>query len=490
MRDADDDEETRVFSGGADAVSAPPSPARAAGLPPPRAEGLPPPRVEKEALGAAQAELAAGDDDDATQLMPAASATKQPKWVVSDGPNAPMDLSHDELRAALSSGKVSRAALAWQKGMREWQKVSDIPTLNGALPPLSSPRSSPAPSSPPPKRPSRPRSAPRSPRPGKLVAERPPSPLAAALSSDAPLTVDTSEADTPPSGSMLPRASVSTADFSEITPAHTPQSQRAQQLAATSKPERIEIAPVPAVSARPAHAAQHDNAKATIHTPRPAAGRPPAPGEPVAKTPDVPPAQGAREAKVVINEPPFVVVATGLAQAKLNPTIETQRETTQPARWRPPLRQLRAAGQPPNIVLWVLGAGGWVLSGVLAGILLAKSDPEPVRLSTTPATVTTHAASTHEQGSSASRAATPPTPAAPEPAAIAHEPPVAPAVASAPLPTPNAANRPQATGPNSAARPIAKAGVTIAPGVAAKDLADPSGLSGPTATKDINTPGF
>lgn len=482
MRDADDDEETRVFSGSADAALASPSPS------PARAEGLPPPRVESEAPPAARPELAAGDNDDATRLMATAPVTKQQKWLVSDGPNAPVDLSHSELRAALASGKVSRAALAWQKGMREWQKVADIPTLNGALGPRSAPRSSP-----PPKRPSRPRSEPSAPREGKLVTERPPSALAAALATDAPIQLDISEADTPPSGSVLLSASVSTADFSEITPAHTPQSQRAQQLAAESpslKPERIEIAPLPVVSTRSATATKLDKAKASIHTPRPAAGRPPAPGEPVAKTPDAPDAQVALDPKVVINEPPAAVLATGLAQAKLNPTIETQRETTQPARWRPPLRQLRAAGQPPNVVLWVLGAGGWVLSGVLAGILLAKSDPEPPRASTTAATIATHASLTREPGDQAPRAARV-TPAAPEPAAALAG--TEAARPSAPEPAaPGAALAPQGASPNLASPTVTKPVVAKPPAVVAAkpDLADPSGLSGPTATKDINTPGF
>lgn len=505
MRDADDEEETRVFSSAAEAPLASPLPS------PVRQAGLPPPLVERDAVSTATADLgAAGDDEDATRLMPAAPVAKQQKWLVSDGPNAPVDMSHEELRAALTSGKVSRAALAWQKGMREWQKVSELPTLNSALPARSSPRSSP-----PPKRTSRPRTESSAPRRGKLVTERPerpPSALAAALISDTPSEPNASDADTPPSGSVLLSTSVSTTDFSEITPAHTPQSQRAQQLAAESsllKPERIEIPALPAMSARWAGSDKRDkprnldNPKSSLHTPRPAAGRPPAPGEPVAKTPHAPPAKAEPEAKVVINDPPAAVVATGLAQAKLNPTIETQRETTQVARWRPPLRQLRAGGQP-NVVLWVLGAGGWVLSGVLAGILLAKSDPEPTPVATTAPTVTTttHAALTQEsadQARQAARAAAP----APEPATVTgteEETATATAATAAALegPSPAATDAAALQGASPDVAPpatkpaVAKPVMAKPPAVVAqkRDLGDPSGLSGPTSTKDIDTPGF
>jgi len=505
MRDADDDEETRVFSAGTDAPRLSPSA-------PARAEGLPPPRVEDESvvvervLAAESAltsesavtesaltpgRLSASDDDDATRLMPATPAANPQKWLVSDGPNAPMDLSHTDLCAALKSGKVSRAALAWKKGMREWQNVAEIPTLSSALTSLSTPAPRPAPpprssprSSPPPKRNSRPRREPSAPRQSK------PSKSAPELSPKIDAKIDT-EADTPPSGSVLLSASVSTADFSEITPAHTPHSQRAQLLAthsAAPKPERIEIEPLPALSARPGTSDSLTKPKPSIHTPRPAAGRPPAPGEPVAKTPEVPDAKVALDAKVVINDPPASVLATGLAQAKLNPTIETQRETTQPARWRPPLHQLRAAGQPPNVVLWVLGAGGWVLAGVLAGLLIAKNEPEPALVSTTPTTITTHASVTHEPGDRARRAAARPAPAL----AATSEAPATPEA----LATPDAVAAadlaaPPASGTNGAARP-AKPVAQKPPVVAAVKpaTADPSGLSGPTTTKDINTPGF
>lgn len=502
MRDADDDEETRVFSAGTDAPRLSPSA-------PARAEGLPPPRIEDESVVveravttesaiatesavAAETALATSTalaaDDDATRLMAAAPPATAQKWLVSDGPNAPMDLSHTDLCAALKSGKVSRAALAWKKGMREWQNVAEIPTLSSALASLSTPSPRPAPptrssprTSPPPKRNSRPRREPSAPRQSK------PSKPAPELSPKFDPKIDT-EADTPPSGSVLLSASVSTADFSEITPAHTPHSQRAQLLASESgapKPERIEIEPLPALSPRPGNTERFTKQKPSIHTPRPAAGRPPAPGEPVAKTPEVPDAKLALDAKVVINDPTASVLATGLAQAKLNPTIETQRETTQPARWRPPLRQLRAAGQPPNVVLWVLGAGGWVLSGVLAGLLIAKNDPEPVAVSTIATTITTQASLTHEPVDKARRAAT-----APEPEPVLAATTDAPATPEALTATADPAP-PPASSAAVAARP-AKPAAQKPPVIAAAkpSVADPSGLSGPTTTKDINTPGF
>lgn len=494
MRDADDDEETRVFSANADTALASSSPSVA------RAEGLPPPRLDDGALPAARAVLAPSkDEEEPTRLATAAPTASPQKWLVSDGPNAPVDLTHSELRAALSSGKVSPAALAWQKGMREWQKISDIATLKGALP-RSSPRSSP-----PPKRTSRPRTEPGAARRSKPVNEPPVSALAGALSADASAAFDSTEADTPPSGSALLSASISSADFSEVTPAHTPQSQRAQMLAAEASrtnPERIEVVLPPAGAAKPGSAGKLSNKpQPSIHTPRPAAGRPPAPGEPVAKTPEAPDAVGAPAAppKVVINEPPAAVLAHGRAQAQLKPTIETQREATEPARWRPPLGHRRAAGQPPNVVLWVLGAGGWVLSGVLAGILIAKNHPEPTGVSTTVTTSDTHALLPREPSEQAARRRLIAAPATPEhaaaapsetdvPGALAQRPDRAPSEAGTQA-SPTAGATPVPS-PGVVSRPVPPLVLKPTPTATTKTLNDPSGLSNPTSTKDINTPGF
>lgn len=478
MRDADDDEETRVFSASADVAH--PSPKAEPSAPTREGRRLPPPLPNSLSGSGARADEAATDeaatDESATRLVTAGASVKQPKWLVSDGPKAPLDVTHGELCALLSSGKVSRAALAWQKGMREWQNVTEIPMLRDVLPPLSSPRAS---ASPPPKRSSRPHQE-LVPRPSQPAHQRPISQPAAALAPLLSPKIDASESDTPPSGSLLYSTSVSTADFSEITPAQTPQSQRADRLASRSpllQPERIEIKPMPASAATTPQREVEGAAKPkpSIHTPRPAAGRPPSPGEPVAKAPE------ELDAKVVINDPAAEVVATGLAQAKLNPTIDTHRETTQPTRARPPLYQLRAAGQPPNVVLWVLGAGGWVLSGVLAGLLIAQSNPDPVApTATAPTITTTHAAKTTPAQTATPAATDPQLASKPEPAPAA---PADTAQAALDAPAPTVPVKP--TKPVLSKPPIASNAAASKPAVA-----DPSGLAGPTTTKDINTPGF
>jgi hypothetical protein len=183
----------------------------------------------------------------------------------------------------------------------------------------------------------------------------------------------------------------------------------------------------------------------------------------------------------VINDPAAEVVATGLAQAKLNPTIDTHRETTQPTRARPRLYQLRAAGQPPNVVLWVLGAGGWVLSGVLAGLLIAQTNPDPVVPATTaPTLTTTHAARTTQAQTAAPAGVD--LQLAPKPEATPAAPPSS-AQAELDAPAPPLPVRP--------AKPVLTK-PPVASNVAASKptVADPSGLAGPSTTKDINTPGF
>ena len=101
MRD-DEDEDTRVFSASADAARS--SPKAEPSEPTREGRRLPPPLPP---MGSATDEQATDDDESATRLMTARSSVKQPKWLVSDGPKAPLDVTHGELCALLSSGKVS-----------------------------------------------------------------------------------------------------------------------------------------------------------------------------------------------------------------------------------------------------------------------------------------------------------------------------------------------------------------------------------------------
>ncbi len=325
MRDADEDEDTRILVTPANVSSPVVGRARQPGLPPPLT-GLSEPNLEPDL------------EDEATRLMKVGQKPRGRTWLVSEGANAPRELSQEQLTSELESGRVTAKAFAWQKGMKEWQSVTQLPALARWL---KKPMTRTA--SPPLKRP--PKSSPHVARkcePGDEVGARPtPEQPSASAVSGSSTDAECAESDT-----------TATAPNNNVAePASRPASAQPNGSGAP-KPQRGE-----------AKGASAEPRSGAAQSPRPAAGRPPAPDEPVAK--------GAS-----LGHTPAVVVATGLSQGMLEPKISSHRETTQPARARLSPSQLRAAGGQPNLFLWALGAGGWVIAGVLAGVLVAR-DPEP-----------------------------------------------------------------------------------------------------------------
>jgi hypothetical protein len=144
-----------------------------------------------------------------------------------------------------------------------------------------------------------------------------------------------------------------------------------------------------------------------------------------------------------------------------------------------------AAGRQQNLVLWLLGATGWVVAGVLAGILIARGEPEGRVGSASGSELKHEAASlpTSEpaRGSPGTVAPTPP----PEP------PGELPVVDAAKLPTVQppvvrVAPKPPpflvAPAPSSALAPTAQ-GQGVAP-------APPPPVKDPASGESINSPGF
>lgn len=460
MRDADEDEETRVLS--ADMTRPAKGPASGAA---PRQGGLPLPLIPP----ADPTPLLTDDgDEEATRLMQL-EPTVDKRWLVSDGPKSPVDFSHTKLLEAVKNGRVSPNAFVWQKGMKEWKKVADL-----ALVPEAAPVS--VPSSPPPRR-SHPRAASQPRTPDASVAlsapkpDRTSKPAPPVQKSRPPTPTQRSASDAP---KVLLSTSASTADFSDVTPV-----QGKGRMAALSKPGSE---PPMQSSVELSDASEKTPPPQPRQAPRPAAGRRPAPDEPVAKTTtDTPPD--------IVAQPPAVIVATGLAQAKVNPKIETQREATEPARSRLPLRQLYAAGRPPNLLLWVLGAGGWVLSGVLAGMLIAKNDEPPVLVSsslpTEPPRAKVAEPSSPTQGPTPNLAPAEPEAVETEPTAGDAEP-TPPPTRKKPAPIAPALALPQATPgatlPTASAHPKQPVPGSLTPSEKSTDPVPP--------TSDINTPGF
>jgi hypothetical protein len=196
--------------------------------------------------------------------------------------------------------------------------------------------------------------------------------------------------------------------------------------------------------------------------PRPAAGQPPSPNELIAKP------------------PPIVTMP------------RTHREVTEPARSRlTAVTQLThlaaAAGRQQNLVLWLLGAAGWVVAGVLAGILFAKSEAG------SPAGVDSRSASTatplpDPARESSGEAASPP-------ALPALERPVVPTLEAAALPTvpPPATQTPPRSPP--LPRLVAPPGPSAALMPAARSQGEPPAPAAapatePVAGESINSPGF
>jgi hypothetical protein len=188
---------------------------------------------------------------------------------------------------------------------------------------------------------------------------------------------------------------------------------------------------------------------------RPAAGQPPS-------------------ASVLIAKPPPVVAL---------PSPQSHREVTQPARSRlTPMTQLthlaQSAGRQQNLVLWVLGAAGWVVAGVLAGVLIARGDPQPAAPPSPSIVVVPRA-----------DGASPPS----LQSAHAGEAPSIPVERATDLPVelvppqqtnPNLVMRPQAAGPKGA-------GVLAAPAASAPSITQPGAETrSPGQGDTINSPGF
>lgn len=463
MRDAEEDEETRILDASV-GVRAKSRPSRPSVLK--RAPGLPPPLVQKEPP------LPDADDDAPTRLVGNGDRRVERKWSISDGPSAPRDLPHDELLEELKAGTVSNTAFAWCKGMKDWQRVTDIPSLAVAMPSTRS--SNPAPRPPPSLIPASAKlgfSKPEFPTaPSNQGPPKPPPPVHSSEVAPAP--------DSKPPSVLLSR-STSTAHGSEKPPTN----ETSSNSSSSAKPSRNESSGnEPRAGKSPSSQLRKSDAKGDPEqpAPRPAAGRKPTSDERVAKA--LPPASA----------PTASVLVTGMSQAMLDPKITTHREATQPARSRLTAEQLRAQQRQPNVLLWVLGAGGWVVAGVLAGVLVARPS--------TPASDTR--AATESVVPIAKAAATSPlaveSPVAPEPPPAAIEgPPAAPTprtpeaqadseLGTARLATPVA--KPKVT--TSAARPVSTAPVTSVAETESAPALDPMAGPAPAQNDVINSPGF
>jgi len=448
MRDAEEDEETRVLSprGATPALLQSERPRQAA---------LPPPHIPRP-------DLRDAGEDETTKLKASAP------WLISEGPNAPRELDHEQLTRELKSGKLSRDVFAWRDGMKQWQSIAEIPSLAGLLgrparqgPPASNPRAS-----------------------APLVGLGPLAPTDDVLLSSSVSTADFSRIDhseaqdkTPPAGSVPPRAPPPKPAAGSGPPGGRP----LMVTAASSRPESMpRPAPEQLIDAEADAQAEAaaEEAERESPAPRPAAGRPPTPDEPVAKA----------DPHKVMARTPAIIVAGEAAQGALEPKL-SHREVTQPARSRLALAQLRAGSQGPNVLLWVLGAGGWAVAGVLAGILMAKGG-EPAA----------QPAQALEPARASARTAARPEPiappASPPPEPTARGPQTPEATAEARSETSSSEEPPAAAPAPAAPRPKTTLSSSIATHVPPEaGLAPPTApasepVSAPTADDAINSPGF
>lgn len=426
------------------------SPAGRTSTQPPRQAGLPPPLIgAKLQAPGAQAPTADPSDDEPTRILSSSEQSVEPTWLISDGLSAPRELGQSELLAQLRAGSVSSEAFAWQRGMKEWQKVTDIATLSGAFGQRSETRSSSAASpAPPPKTNS------------TLPIDRRDTPK---LGRTAPLIAVSrildSRRNTPklgPSSALLSR-SVPTADFGAVAKASR-----------TTSPDPASNEPRPNATPKPA-----DNDSKPPSAPRPAAGRKPLPDEPVAKAE---PLLGTSTPSVLISE-------TGDAPSVDTTKLAKQREVTEPARSRLALAQLYAS-RPPSMLLWLLGAGGWVVAGVLAGVLIARghhgtpTPPAPMQAAPQPTQAPVPART-------ATLAAPVPTSAEEEMTQLA-EPAPAPAPLSPPFKPPS---HPSPASPGAMA--TAKPTLPAAPATLTTPATAPAAVQPePTPADDLNSPGF
>ena len=449
----EEEEKTQVLKAGPPAVSR-------TGARPSRQPGLPPPLVDAglhagdrrpAARGSAEQPVTESkppavdvSDDEPTRIMSSSEPVAEQAWLVSDGLSAPIELSHTELLAQLKAGSVSAAAFAWQKGMKEWKKVTDLTQLAVAVKERLAPGSSAPRASSPKANSSIPIDRRDTPKLGRSVAM-----VAMSPSSD-------SRRDTPKLGhsSILLSGSLPTA-------ALTAGASVSRASGPASPPNKR------GASAPPGARGDPDKA---FSVPRPAAGRKPTPHEPVAKAGPLPAAPT-----------PSVVVAE---------KITTHRDMTEPARSRLTWAQLQAAGRPPSILLWLLGAGGWAVAGVLAGLLIARGNP-PTPLAT-PAPL--QSAALPPQPAPTSPAAIKPV----EPATSGPEKEVAPLSGTLPLPVPEPAlpSASQKKPPISPALPMATA-ATTAPIMPPRVATPETAAAGPAAplpeqppANDLNSPGF